>query len=140
MIDDNEMQIDFETKLTPAKSRSVADINRFYYRKQSTVCKRSSLSLDVVLVELLVARFGSLAKLRKWIAAQAKVAQVEGADSKSISRSVQENAIRIIADPALLASLEDKARSEIERQSMMALWLGQGTKKGKKGASNKKHL
>lgn len=124
----------------PAKPRSVADINRFYYRKQSTVCKRSSLSLDVVLVELLVARFGSLAKLRKWIAAQAKVAQVEGADSKSISRAVQENAIRIIADPVLLVNLEDESRSEIERQSMMALWLGQNTKKSKKGAVSKGRL
>lgn len=123
------------------KKKPAADINRFYYRKLSTTCKRSSLSLDIVLVELLVARFGSMPKLRKWIAAQAKIAQNDTQDDKSISRTVQENAIRVIADPALLSQLSDESRSEAERQSMMVLWLGQGQSgKKKKGKTNQKHL
>ncbi len=115
------------------------DINRFYYRKTSNLCKRSSLSLDQVLVELLIARFGSLQKLRKWIAAQAKLAQKDDLDSKSISRAVQENAIRIIADPALLEKLTSESRAEAERQNMMTLFLGQNSK-SKKGRSRTKSL
>lgn len=113
------------------KKLGAVDIARFYYKKASCPSKRSSLSLDSVLVALLVARFGgSLQKLRKWVAAQARLAQENGLDStKSVSRAVQENAIRIIADPALVVLLGPEEISEAERQAMMAPWLGQGPSK-----------
>lgn len=103
-----------------------SDIERFYYKKSSTGSKRSSLSLDIVLVALLVAKFGSKQKLRKWVSAQAKLAQKNAIDSKSISRMVQENAIRIIADPVLIEKMQQDQLAEAEKQNMMVPWLGQG--------------
>lgn len=108
-----------------------SDISRFYYRKASCASKRSSLSLDSVLVVLLLARFGSDQKLRKWVSAQAKLAQDQGLDTtKSVSRAVQENAIRIIADAELISRLSEQDVAEFERQTMIAPWLGQGPNKG----------
>lgn len=108
------------------KPKGAADIERFYYRKSACASKRSSLSLDTVLVGLLVARFGNKKKLRKWVGAQAKIANEAGLDAKSISRAVQENAIRIIADPALLKALPEADAAEAERQCLLAQSLGQG--------------
>lgn len=124
---------------SPAKPKRVGgapDITRFYYKKASTVSKRSSLSLDTVLVSLLLAKFGSDQKLRRWVAAQAKMAQENGLESsKSVSRAVQENAIRIIADPALIAMLGDVEAAEAERQAIMVPWLGQTKQKPSAPAS-----
>ena len=113
------------------KKLGAVDIARFYYKKSSCPSKRSSLSLDAVLVSLLLARFGgSDQKLRKWVAAQARLAQDQGLEStKSVSRAVQENAIRIIADPSLVALLPQEEMALAERQAMMAPWLGQGPNK-----------
>lgn len=117
-----------------------SDIARFYYKKASCASKRSSLSLDAVLVSLLLAKFsGSDQKLRKWVAAQARLAQENGLDTtKSVSRAVQENAIRIIADPALVQLLTPEEVAENEKQCMLAPWLGQGP--NKTAASQPKRL
>ncbi len=108
------------------KSKGAKDIERFYYRKSACASKRSSLSLDTVLVRLLAARFGNMKKLRKWVGAQAKIANEAGLDAKSISRAVQENAIRLIADPDLIKALPRDEASEAERQRLLAQSLGQG--------------
>ena len=117
-----------------------SDIARFYYKKASCASKRNSLSLDAVLVSLLLAKFsGSDQKLRKWVAAQARLAQENGLDTtKSVSRAVQENAIRIIADPALVQLLTPEEVAENEKQCMLAPWLGQGP--NKTAASQPKRL
>lgn len=115
-----------------------ADINRFYYRKTSCASKRSSLSLDSVLVELLMVKFGAMPKLRKWVSAQAKIAQESGLDAKSISRAVQENAIRVIADPSLVGQLPLEQRAEAERQGMQWSYLGQSA--AAQGAGKSKRL
>lgn len=109
-----------------AASKGPADIHRFYYKKASCASKRSSLSLDSVLVGLLIARLGSEQRVRKWVGGQARLAQEAGLDAKSISRAVQENAIRIIADPQLVAKLSAVEVATIEQQSMMAQWLERG--------------
>lgn len=108
------------------KPKGPVDIERFYYKKSACASKRSSLSLDAVLVSLLVAKFGNKKKLRKWIGAQAKIANESGLDAKSISRAVQENAVRLIADPNLLKALAQEDAAEAERQGLLAQWLGQG--------------
>lgn len=122
------------------KKPGASDIARFYYKKASCASKRSSLSLDSVLVALLLAKFaGSDQKLRKWVAAQARIAQDGGLDTtKSVSRAVQENAIRIVADPALVQLLTPAEIAENERQCMQAPWLGQGPNKS--AASQPKRL
>lgn len=122
------------------KRPGASDISRFYYKKDSCASKRSSLSLDSVLVALLLARFGgSDQKLRKWVSAQAKIAQDQGNDTtKSVSRAVQENAIRVIADPSLIEQLSQSEIAEAEKQSMMVPWLGQGPNKS--AASQPKRL
>lgn len=125
--------------MSDEKKIGASDISRFYYKKSSCASKRSSLSLDSVLVMLLMAKFGSDQKLRKWVSAQAKLAQEKGLETtKSVSRSVQENAIRIIADPSLVAKLDEGDVAEIERQSMLAPWLGQSPNKS--AASQPKRL
>jgi hypothetical protein len=122
----------------PKKKPGACDISRFYYKNSNCASKRSSLSLDSVLVGLLMARFGSDQKLRKWVSAQAKVAQESGLDTtKSVSRAVQENAIRIIADPMLIGLLAPEEIADSERQAMMAPWLGQNAKKGAGAASRR---
>lgn len=122
------------------KRKGATDISRFYYKKDSCASRRSSLSLDSVLVALLLVRFGgSDQKLRKWVSAQAKIAQEQGNDdTKSVSRAVQENAIRVIADPALIEQLSQSEIAEAEKQSMMLPWLGQGPNKS--AASQPKRL
>lgn len=127
-------------KVETEKRKGASDISRFYYKKESCASKRSSLSLDSVLVALLMVRFGgSDQKLRKWVAAQAKMAQSNGNDTtKSVSRAVQENAIRVIADPVLVESLGQSEIAEIEKQAMMVPWLGQG--RNKSAASQPKRL
>lgn len=107
-------------------AKGPADIHRFYYKKASCVSKRSSLSLDSVLVGLLIARLGTEQRVRKWVSGQARLAQEAGLDSKSISRAVQENAIRIIADPQLVGKLSATEVALTEQQSMMAQWLERG--------------
>lgn len=104
-----------------------SDIHRFYYKKASCVSKRSSLSLDSVLVGLLIVRLGTEQRVRKWVAGQARLAQEAGLDSKSISRAVQENAIRIIADPELVRKLSSAEVALTEQQAMMAQWLEKGS-------------
>ena len=123
-------QSDAVNDVKPAK-RIISDISRFYYKKSTCASKRSSLSLDSVIVDLLMVRFsGSDQRLRKWVAGQAKIAQEQGlVTNKSVSRAVQENAIRLIADPSLVAQLEPESVAEYERQGMMAQWLGQGPNK-----------
>ena len=119
-----------EKKVDSDKRPGASDISRFYYKKESCASKRSSLSLDSVLVSLLQARFGSDQKLRKWVSAQAREAQAKGLDTtKSVSRAVQENAIRVIADPSLVEKLTPPEVAEIERQSMMVSWFGQAPNK-----------
>lgn len=121
------------------KKAGASDISRFYYKKHSCASKRSSLSLDAVIVALLMVKFGSDQKLRKWVAAQAKIAQDNGLETnKSVSRAVQENAIRIIADPLLVDKLSEQDMAEFTKQSMMAPWLGQGP--NKTAASQPKRL
>lgn len=121
------------------KRPAASDISRFYYKKESCASKRSSLSLDSVLVSLLQVRFGSDQKLRKWVAAQAREAQAQGLNTtKSVSRAVQENAIRVIADPSLVEKMSPEEVSEIERQSMMVSWFGQAANKS--AASQPKRL
>lgn len=115
------------SKKIKAIVKGAADIKRFYYRKSNTASKRSSLSIDTVLASLLVIRFGSDKKLRKWVAGQARLAQEAGLDAKSISRAVQENAIRIIADPELLKQLPAEEMAAAEQQVMMAQWLEKGS-------------
>lgn len=128
-----------DKKAAADKRPGASDISRFYYKKESCASKRSSLSLDSILVTLLQARFGSDQKLRKWVAAQAREAHAKGLDTtKSVSRAVQENAIRVIADPSLLDKLTPEEVSEIERQSMMVSWFGQGPNKS--AASQPKRL
>lgn len=131
-----------ESPLIAGKPRRIGgapDITRFYYKKSSTVSKRSSLSLDSVLVGLLLARFGSDQKLRRWVGAQAKMAQENGFESsKSVSRAVQENAIRIIADPALIAMLGEAEAAEAERQAIMVPWLGQTKQKPGRPSSGRR--
>lgn len=123
----------------PKRIGGAPDITRFYYKKSSTVSKRSSLSLDSVLVGLLLARFGSDQKLRRWVGAQAKMAQENGFESsKSVSRAVQENAIRIIADPALIAMLGEAEAAEAERQAIMVPWLGQTKQKPGRPATSRR--
>ena len=119
-----------ESESNEAKRVHASDIARFYYKKSSCPSKRSSLSLDTVLVSLLLVKFGSDQKLRKWVSAQARLAQEQGLETtKSVSRAVQENAIRIIADPGLVSQLAEAEVSEFERQTMLAPWLGQGPNK-----------
>ena len=119
-----------DSNSTEVKRPHASDISRFYYKKASCASKRSSLSLDSVLVSLLSAKFGSDQKLRKWVSAQAKLAQDNGLETtKSVSRAVQENAIRIIADPNLISQLGEADVCEFERQAMLAPWLGQGPNK-----------
>lgn len=109
-----------------AAPKGPADIHRFYYKKATCASKRSSLSLDSVLVGLLIARLGSEQRVRKWVSGQARLAQEAGLDAKSISRAVQENAIRIIADPELVGKLSAAEVALTEQQSMMAQWLERG--------------
>jgi hypothetical protein len=129
-----------QTDAVVAKKAGASDIARFYYKKASCASKRSSLSLDSVLVGLLLAKFGgSDQRLRKWVSAQARIAQDNGLDTtKSVSRAVQENAIRIIADPVLVQMLSPEEVAENEKQCMLAPWLGQGPNKS--AASQPKRL
>lgn len=138
MSDQNNISKELNETEVPA--RAMEDIQRFYYKRPACPSKRSSLSLDSVLVSLLEARLGSEAKMRKWIAAQARLADEAGMDTKSISRAVQENAVRVIADPELIAKLPQEAMAEAERQSMMAGWLGQKTGGRRKGGNGGKRL
>ena len=121
------MTTETEKKAKPdLRIGGASDIGRFYYKNSAVGSKRSSLSLDVVLVELLTLRFGDKKRVRKWVSAQARLAHEAGLDAKSVSRAVQENALRLIADPALIEQLPAERLAEYERQQMMANWLGQG--------------
>lgn len=112
--------------MADTRPHGASDIERFYYKKAACLSKRSSLSLDSVLVSLLELKFGNKKRMRKWIAAQARSAQLDGLDAKSISRAVQENAIRIIADPSLVEALPSEEKSKAETQIYLAQVLGMG--------------
>lgn len=80
-------------------------INDYFYRPRVMLNnKRTSVSLDAVLANLMEKKLGSLEKVQSWIQSTVNDIAASANDEKlnaGLSRIVQQKAIMLIADPAL---------------------------------------
>lgn len=102
------------------KKSSLQDMRRFYYYNSECASKHTSVSLDALIVTLLEQHLGSFERVKFWIKEQANRMRNEDKDVKSISRRIQENAIKLIANPVLYEKLEGELRAEFELEQIRA--------------------